>query len=330
MTDLKVPRISVVVTCHNCRDYVGDALRSVARQTLRGFDCVIVDDASTDDSREAIQRTLDELADNRFRLVRLAANRGQTGASREGLKYTDAPFVCFLDADDLWNENFLERHLAAHLNETYAVGFTACNARIVDGGGGLLAGTVYWFGQDRGEIDRDRDFAALDTARLPAIDPDKGVVWQERPSYRLYTRRALQWVWVGTSSMMFRRSLLDLVFPDDDEAFRLHMDFYLVLMAQMVAGCLLIDEPLYAYRLHGRNFSASNPLLGGRLQLSPRDLAGTYEAMLDRMLAAMLRDHERFTAALGAEQYRQMVEAMRAARPTPRRAWWFGRRGGRA
>ena len=39
-----LPRISVVVTCYNCRDYIGDAIRSVARQTVRDFECVIVDD----------------------------------------------------------------------------------------------------------------------------------------------------------------------------------------------------------------------------------------------------------------------------------------------
>ncbi len=49
VTDASLPGISVVVTCYNCRDYIGDAIRSVARQTLRGFECVIVDDASTDD-----------------------------------------------------------------------------------------------------------------------------------------------------------------------------------------------------------------------------------------------------------------------------------------
>ena len=49
-------------------------------------------------------------------------------------------FVCFLDSDDLWNPDFLERHLAAHLNETYAVGFTACNARLINGQDELIAG----------------------------------------------------------------------------------------------------------------------------------------------------------------------------------------------
>ena len=78
--------------------------------------------------------------------------------------------------------------------------------------------------------------------------------------------------------MMFRRSLIDLVFPDDDETFRLHMDFYVVVMAQMVAGSLLIDEALYSYRLHGRNFAADNPVLGGRLHLSARNWGDTYAA----------------------------------------------------
>ena len=50
MSDVRLPRISVVVTCYNCRDYIGDAIRSVARQSLRDWECVVVDDCSTDDS----------------------------------------------------------------------------------------------------------------------------------------------------------------------------------------------------------------------------------------------------------------------------------------
>lgn len=323
MSDLKVPQISVVVTCYNCRPYVEDAIRSVARQTLRGFECVIVDDASTDGSPDAVRQILHDLDDPRFRLVVLEENRGQTGATREGLRHTNAPFVCFLDADDLWNERFLERHLACHLNEAFAVGFTACNARLIDHEGALIAGGVYWFGQDRGESERDLDFKRLDGARVPDIDPDDGVTWQSRTTFRIHTRRSLQWAWVSTSSMMFRRSLVDLVFPPDDEAFRLHMDFYLVLMAQMVAGSLLIDDPLYSYRLHGKNLAASNSVLGGRLQFSPRDLSDTYRQMLDRMMNAMSDDRDRLTAAMGADQYARMVHAMRAACGIPRRRWWW-------
>ena len=321
MADTKLPKISVVVTCYNCRDYIGDAIRSVARQTLHDFECVVVDDASTDDSAAVVQQTLDELADPRFSLLRLDKNVGQTGATRRGLATTRATFVCFLDSDDLWNADFLERHLAAHLNETYAVGFTACNARLIDGQGALIAGCLYWFGKDRARVDGDQAFAPIDPARVPKVDSARGASWQSQTPYRLYTKRVVHWVWVSTSSMMFRRSLIDLVFPDDDEAFRLHMDFYIVVMAQMVAGSLLIDEALYSYRLHGRNGAADNPVLGGRLHLSSRNWGDTHARMLDRMLAAMIRDRERFIGALGDRQYRRMLLRMRAARIGPLLGW---------
>src|SRR5471032_1600200 len=324
MADTKLPKISVVVTCFNCPDYVGDAIRSVARQTLRDFDCVIVDDASTDNSAEVVQRTLDALNDPRFSLVRLPKNVGQTGATRAGLAHTQAPFVCFLDSDDLWNDDFLERHLAAHLNETYAVGFTASNARLINGQGALIAGAVYWFGKDRALADRGQAFAPIDPARVPKLDPaQRSADWRGQSPYRLYTAQLVHWVWVSTSSMMFRRSLIDLVFPDDDEAFRLHMDFYVVVMAQMVSGSLLLDEPLYSYRLHGRNGAADNPVLGGRLHLSARNWGDTHARMLDRMLAAMIQDRERFVIALGERQYRRMLLRMRAARASPATAWFF-------
>ena len=198
MPDTKLPRVSVVVTCFNCPDYVGDAIRSVARQSFRDFDCVIVDDASTDNSAAVVQQLLDELADPRFRLIRLEKNVGQTGATRRGLAATQAPFVCFLDSDDLWNEDFLERHLAAHLNESYAVGFTACNARLIDGQGALIAGGVYWFGKDRAVADRGRAFAPIDPARVPQARSGQrhGRLARAQTPYRLYTKRLVHWVWV--------------------------------------------------------------------------------------------------------------------------------------
>jgi hypothetical protein len=201
------------------------------------------------------------------------------------------------------------------------VGFTACNARLIDGQGALIAGCVYWFGKERARVDRDQAFTPIDPARVPRIDPAHGATWQSQTPYRLYTKRAVHWVWVSTSSMMFRRSLIDLVFPDNDEAFRLHMDLYVVVMAQMVAGSLLIDEALYSYRLHGRNGAADNPVLGGRLHLSSRNWGDTHGRMLDLMLSAMVRDRERFITALGDRQYRQMVLRMRAARMSPLLGW---------
>ena len=207
------------------------------------------------------------------------------------------------------------------------MGFTACNARLIDGAGALIAGTVYWFGRDRAAPTAAGPSPRSTRRGCRQLDPRcRQVDWQRQTPYGLYTQRSVHWVWVSTSSMMFRRSLIDLVFPDDDEAFRLHMDFYVVVMAQMVAGSLLIDEALYSYRLHGRNFAANNPVLGGRLHLSQRNWGAVYATMLDRMLGAMIRDRERFATALGDRQYRRMLLRMQAARKHSIVAWiWIVR-----
>ena len=301
MSEAKLPGISVVVTCYNCRDYIGDAIRSVARQTLRDFECVIVDDASTDDSADVVRRTLDELADPRFSQIRLPKNVGQTGATRRGLAATTGSFVCFLDSDDLWHADFLERHLAAHLNESYAVGFTACNARLIDGQGKTA---------DSRDPSRARRIREDGAGAMFSWDAARHLV--AHPGRTAFA-----------DGVVLRRSLIDLVFPDDDEAFRLHMDFYVVVMAQMVAGSLLIDEALYAYRLHGRNGAADNPVLGGRLHLSSRNWGNTYAEMLDRMLSALRRDHERFVGALGERQYRRLLLRLKAARAAWPASWVF-------
>jgi hypothetical protein len=117
--------------------------------------------------------------------------------------------------------------------------------------------------------------------------------------------------------MMFRRSLIDLVFPEDDETFRLHMDFYAVVMAQMVAGLFLIDEALYSYRQHDRNSAAANPVLGGRLHLSSRNWqhlrrdVGSHAIYLGARPRAQAEDHFLCPWLAGGDALRRTPRAQR-------------------
>jgi glycosyltransferase involved in cell wall biosynthesis len=101
------PAATVVVTSYNYGRYVGAALESVRAQTAADFECVVVDDGSTDDSIRVIKSFL---ADPRFRLVR-QQNRGVSHARNVGIGLARGPFVAFLDADDLWRPTKLERQL---------------------------------------------------------------------------------------------------------------------------------------------------------------------------------------------------------------------------
>ena len=102
------PLVTVVIPNWNDERFVGDAIRSVRQQSLKHFQCVVVDDGSTDDSVAVIARAIGR--DHRFSLVRHAENLGLSAARNTGLRLAETPFVCFLDSDDLFaRENLAER-----------------------------------------------------------------------------------------------------------------------------------------------------------------------------------------------------------------------------
>ena len=140
---IALPRVSVIVTCYNYVRYVCVALNSIASQTFTDFDCVVVDDASTDDSGAIIARWIDERKDARFRLIRNTANGGQTTSFSVGLGATNGDFVAFLDADDFWFPEFLHRHVEAHLNRSFSASLSCSDLVQVDHEQRLLSGTYF-------------------------------------------------------------------------------------------------------------------------------------------------------------------------------------------
>ena len=227
------PAVGVVVANHNNCAFVAKAIESVARQTVRDLSVVIVDDASTDRSDEVIRQCLATLDDPRFRYVRLESNLGQAGAIRRGLIELDTPFVCFLDSDDAWYEDFVARHLVVHLNTDFPVGMTYCDCHVIDAHDRLLAGTAWWFDSDPSPPPQ----RVVDPALMPSIDAQTGKLCYA-PTNKLTLH--LQWSPAGatnsTASMMFRRSFVDLVFLPPSPELRLYVDFYLSTFACLLTG----------------------------------------------------------------------------------------------
>ena len=105
------PAVAVVVTAHNDSRFLGWALTSLIDQDLGDFECIVVDDGSTD-------LTLDvavafAAADARFRVVQHEGDAGLPAARNTGLSYARAPWVTFLDADDFLWPSALSRRLDA-------------------------------------------------------------------------------------------------------------------------------------------------------------------------------------------------------------------------
>lgn len=124
------PRVSVIVSSYNYGRYIGAGLESVRRQTFADFECIVLDDGSTDDSVAVVQRFLN---DDRFQLVQ-QKHGGQSRAKNRGIALARGDFLAFLDADDVWEPTKLARQLAL-FEERPELGVVFTRRRLIDADG---------------------------------------------------------------------------------------------------------------------------------------------------------------------------------------------------
>ncbi len=104
------PLISIVTPAYNCRPYIDQTVQSVLKQRYGNWELLLLDDGSTDGSAERI----DELCrtDSRLRAFRNPENLGVGRTRNRGVELARGDWVAFLDSDDLWREEKLEKQLA--------------------------------------------------------------------------------------------------------------------------------------------------------------------------------------------------------------------------
>lgn len=101
----RVPAVSVVLPTHNRAALLKRSVESVLCQSYRDFELIVVDDASTDETREVMNGFIDD----RIRFVRLGTNVGGGAARNHGVSQARAPIIAFQDSDDVWLPQKLER-----------------------------------------------------------------------------------------------------------------------------------------------------------------------------------------------------------------------------
>ena len=126
------PSISVIVPVYNAAGCLHRSLRSVLRQTLPDFELITVDDCSTDESAEILAgyRALDD----RVRVFSTARNGGPGAARNVGLGHARGRYIAFLDADDFWMRNKLERQVRSFDDDDVIVSCTSTVVLNSDGG----------------------------------------------------------------------------------------------------------------------------------------------------------------------------------------------------
>jgi glycosyltransferase involved in cell wall biosynthesis len=140
------PFVSVVIPTFNRARQVQDALKSVLAQTNWEFEVIVVDDGSTDDTGEAIQRimTSQPTGGTKIRYF-FQSNQGSSVARNKGIDEARGEWIAFLDSDDIWLPNKLELQLQAMQRFAEKCGGCFTDAQMVNDAG-LDAGSFRSFG----------------------------------------------------------------------------------------------------------------------------------------------------------------------------------------
>ena len=300
------PKLSAIITCHNYKEYVGEAISSVHGQTYENLECIIIDDASTDGSVVEIRKILKTLADPRFRLVEAMENLGQMGAMLVALGEATGDFIGFLDADDIWCEDFVERHIAAHLNHIRSAGMSCCDMGVIGKDRQLLTGT--YMALDKSKAIKGGQLSVIKPAIRSKDMPeqDNFSLTPDQIFYLEQTKPAM-WTFSPTSACVFRRDLLTLIAPRDTTGFRKSADYYFIMLASILTGCLIIEKVCCYYRIHGANVFSSHPVVGGTW-ISGQWAEDENKKSMMKIIQAMNQNYGQLSSVFGRWQ---VLEAVR-------------------
>ncbi len=126
--------VSVITPSYNSSKYIAQTIRSVQAQTLTDFEMIIVDDCSSDDTCEIVEQFCSQ--DSRIRLLRQPENAGAGAARTRAMRESSGRFIAYLDADDIWLPEKLEKQTAFMKKTSCA--FSCTSYEVIDNDGNRL------------------------------------------------------------------------------------------------------------------------------------------------------------------------------------------------
>jgi glycosyltransferase involved in cell wall biosynthesis len=122
---MKSPKVSVIVPNYNYGKYIEQAIESVLSQTYKNIEIIVVDDGSTDNSLEVLERYR-----NKITLI-TQKNQGVSAARNNGVRASSGEYIAFLDPDDVWLPTKIEKQVSKMLSDNQ-IGLVHCAMIIVD------------------------------------------------------------------------------------------------------------------------------------------------------------------------------------------------------
>jgi glycosyltransferase involved in cell wall biosynthesis len=226
MTMVQKPIASILINNYNYGRFVGEAIESALNQTSSGVEVIVVDDGSTDNSREVIASFGDAIK------AVLQENGGQASAINSGFAASRGDWIYLLDSDDLFKANKVRR-----VSELAAAYPTA----------GMIAHDLEYCTADGESL----NFAAPYIRKSALID-DRQLARRGKLSVSL----------PATSGLCIRRDVLQSIFPLP-KAIRVGIDAYIKCVLQSLFPVFVVPEFPAKQRIHGSNVGTILAETGG-------------------------------------------------------------------
>lgn len=264
----RLPLVSIIIVNFNYGRFLRETIASVLDQTYPNIECIIVDNASTDESPAILNEI--EAKELNIKVIRRANNDGQTPASLDGLSACTGAYVIFVDADDMLLPQAVEIHIFVHLSLRVHAGFTSGDMlQVADGQ------VVVSTGEELNRYIRSGKGRKSNIFR-PYRHP-YGAGWPSAPLAELLADKIhyvpplhAHWVWSPTSGNCYRRDALNFFSGNPKLAtLRTGTDMYFAKGISALCGSVLIDEPVFSYRIHGGNIFSRHAQLDRVLCYEP-------------------------------------------------------------
>ena len=131
--------VSIITPVYACEKYIRQTIESVVSQTFTNWEMILVDDCSPDGSAQIIAEYMQQ--DHRIRYIKLPQNAGAAIARNTALAEANGRYIAYLDADDIWLPNKLERQL--DFMERNNVHFSCCDYEKIEHDGTPLNRTIH-------------------------------------------------------------------------------------------------------------------------------------------------------------------------------------------
>jgi len=112
--------VSIVIPVYNAERFLEDTIRTVQEQTYENWELLLINDCSTDNSKKIAEKYLN----SKIKWIDMENNCGAALTRNKGIELSNGRYICFLDADDLWNKDKLKKQVAFMIENKCEFSFT--------------------------------------------------------------------------------------------------------------------------------------------------------------------------------------------------------------